>query len=385
MSISQPSPDELIYEPQHYTAIVPLKFALGSMWWMYFPLAIIYLMGGIAMIASVLSKGNPFSAIRIFATFQEFLFQNALLMTLIIIVIFTAIFGCAVLLRILQYLRSYRIAERFTLNRVGLESSGFSSGMVSIRSRDSFWKKKQLEIPFDEISNIQISYVPTLHLKSMGIELTRRSYTQPIALRNISFHSIYKDRRIASSLLSSAIAEVEAISDFLQLPQKPSYSAQRSFGVVAIGSLKKQNILKIKRGSQSLEFSIPYLAPGCREKWRFNGASNQTTVEYCFMGLKVAKGSPTVRDVLVVREFVGMNDYLLKMMVDRQPRDKYSIILIAQGITKKGIREQRYHFLTSTNLLQVQEITQELRQYLDLPSENANNAQLTHSSSLGHS
>jgi hypothetical protein len=379
MSISQPSPDELIYEPQHYTAIVPLKFALGSIWWMYFPLAIIYLMGGIAIITYVLSKGNSFSAVRIFATFQEFPFQNAFLMALITIVTFTAIFGCAVLLRILQYLRSYRIAECCTLNRVGLESNGSSSGMVAIQSRDSFWKKKQLAIPFDEISNIQISYVPTLHLKSMGIELMRKNCTQPIALRNISFHPIHQHRRIASSLLLTAIAEVEAISDFLQLSQKPSYSAQRSFGVSVIGSLKKQNILKINRGSQSLEFSIPYLARGCREKWHFNGASNQTTLEYCFMGLKVAKGIPTVRDVLVVREFVGMNDYLLKMTVDRQPRDKYSIILIAQGITKKGIHEQRYHFLTSTNLLQVQEIAQELRQYLDLPLDDANNAQLTHS------
>jgi hypothetical protein len=386
MSITQPSPDELIYEPQHRTALVPLRFLLSSTCFLYVLATIGVFSSGILDISEFFSKGNIFSIVKVLSTFQESPFLNIFLLGFIVFAISNVGLGCATFPRVFQYLWNYRIAEHCILSRLKFDSKN-SSGLVSIQSRDLFWRKTQLEIPFDEIFNIQICCMRMLSLNSEGIELIRKNSTQPIALRYISFYSNHKNRRITSSVLPSAIEEVEAISDFLQLPQKPSYSAPKGCGSVATGSLKKQNILNVSRGSQTLEFSMPYRVPGGREKWRFDGASSQTSIEYGFMSLKVAKEIPrhTVRDVLVVREFVGINDYLLKMTVDRQPRDKYSIILIAQGITKKGIRERRHHFLTSTDLLRVREIAQELRQYLNLPSDDANNAQLTHSSSLGHS
>ena len=375
MSISQLSPDRLIFQPK-YKSIISFQIVYGMLTSCYLLCGGASLFGLAYIFSAILSKSLRASYINIFSNRSELL-EIILIVTLL--TLFSIFF-----LSLTWLLFEHHITDSCTFDRTSSPSSGLDFGEVYIQQRNIFNRKKTIKIPLDKVVDIRIQYLSWIYLSSFDLVLNTSLSAKPIYIAKLmqnvkpiaDFRSIVQ---VKGAIIPSLIRELELINDFLNLGSKPSYLVDESVNCLSpiLLNFHKYKILQ----ETHINFTYYRLCklPWYSETYNFDSKLSMVTIEYRYLGRKLSRciAMNTIQSIVIKRELSTPIDSIGEAF-NCQAKERYSAILVPIESSSKSKNDYRACYIpgnlpngyrriyTSSNRSEVQDFTDRLNYYLSL-------------------
>lgn len=236
MSISQPSPDRLIFDSHSRSS----RSVRVGYW-----IAIFVFLGEVGLsifalgwlLSKILSQSFTLSYLVILNDLQFFLLIVFIITTLVIIAsVFTYIS--------LNIFTNTRITGICTFDRVTSHSHRPYAGEVSIEQRNILNQKKIVKIPLDKIVDLRLQYGIYAPMLTLQILLITDRSARPIIIGDLPY-SFSKVK--SQQLMQLMVEETDRIREFINLPLKPSYlvDGKSDYSVVPLARKSQNNYLRI--------------------------------------------------------------------------------------------------------------------------------------------
>jgi hypothetical protein len=370
MTISQSSPDRLIFHP-HCRSIVLFQITFWILIFIFLGVIgiSIFVLG--LVFSKIMSKSFALSYTAILNDVQ-----TLILIILSIVIITTAATISFYLL--LCLFRFARITRSCTFERIMPDSDRPCSGEVSIEQFNIFNRKKVIKIiPFNEVVDLQLQYGANTPSRDLQILLITNQSVRPIVIDNFP-HNFSKTE--SQKTLQLMAEEVDKIRAFINLPIKPSYLVDGSgdYSTAILAHKSKQKI--VEHTPDVLTFTS--LFSDARRTWSFDLKSESVTINYRLVILSFVKTIKTseIKSIAIKREssvlIVAIRELLLLMPITGKflfelDRDRYSLIAILNDGSSFKCNNNYIRIFTSTDLSTVREFAELVRSHLNLPDRAA--------------
>jgi hypothetical protein len=374
MSISQPSPDRLIFHSERRSTL-----SLHLSYWL---VILIYLGGSGVLICEL---GSIFSKIlsKTFALSYVATPNNtAILIILILAIVILSIIAASCLYLSSCIFRFDRITKCCTFDRTTSDSDRPNHGEVSIEQLNLFNRQQVIKIPFDEIVDLRLQYGANTPSRDILLLLITNRSVRAIIIGNFP-HNFSKQK--SQAILQLMAEEVDKIREFINLPIKPAYlvDGKGDYSTIPLGYKSKHKILE--HTGDILTFTSIFRRGG-RETWSFDLKSERVTSNYRLAILSFVKTikMSEIKSIAIKREssvYVAAARELLipltgKFLFDLD-RDRYSLIAILKDGSSFRCKTNYLRILTSTNLSTVQEFAELVRSHLNLSDRSASEPNYT--------
>jgi hypothetical protein len=376
MSISQPSPDRLIFHPERRSTLarqlsywVIILILLGGAG------ALIFLSG--LCLRQILSKSFAVSYTAISNDIQTFIsFSFAIGIIVVLAAISLYLSSCI--------FRFARTTKSSTFDRITSYSDRPNTGEVSIEQLDLFNRKKVIKIPFDAIVDLRLQYGAYPPSRDLQILLRTDRSIRPIVIGNFP-HRFSKAE--SQRILQLIVEEVDKICDFVNLPIKPSYLVDGK-GDYSVIALNHNSMQKISEHTSDILTFTSIFRGAARETWSFDLKSERVTGNYRLAILSFVKTIKTseIKSIAIKRESSVLVDVIrdsfLLMPLNRKflfelDRDRYSLIAILKDGSSFKCSNNYVRIFTSTDLITVREFAELIRFHLNLPDRSASEPNYT--------
>lgn len=381
MTISQPSPDRLIFHP-HGRSIGSLQIIcfISLLFFLSEVGLSIFALGWLS--SKILSKSRAVSYTVILNDIPNFLlFVLAMAILLVIASIFFYVS--------LSIFKNASLTTSCTFIRVASQSDRPYSGEVSIEQINIFNRKKIFKISLDKIVDLRLLYGANTPSRSLNVLLITNQWIRPIIIGSFS-HSFSKGK--SKKIIQSMSEEINRIRDFINLPSQPSYlvDGRCDYSTVALGHKSTQKILE--HTSDILTFSS--LTYDARTTWMFDLKSQTVTINSHWTTLNTVKKIKLseIRSIDIKREPSLLIDITREVLLlvslsgklfYNLDRDRYSLILILNDGSSFKCQNDYIRIFSSTNLATVREFAELVRSHLNLPQPAATHLPNRESKSMG--
>lgn len=379
MTISQPSPDRLIFQPK-YKSIVSFQIVYGILIICFLSIAGASVVAGGLLFSFVLSKSLAASYLNISN-------DPSRVATIILGFIFITLFA-AFYFYLAYLLLKHHITDSCTFDRVTSTSSDWYFGDLLIQQRNIFNQKRNIKIPLHTITDIRVQYLSWVYLTNFNVLLSTNLSAQPIYISNL-VHNPFLFFTIKSivargSIVASSIKEIESIRGFLHLPPKPSYLVDESYDYLVPSLINFHDPKILKETSNTFIYLRRYKLLWYRETCNFNSELGMITIEYQYFTQKFVRriAMDTIQSVIIKRELSTPIDSIGEIF-HCSTTERYSAILVAKDSSLKRDRGYKGFYIpgnifngygrvyTSKKLLDTKNFADRLNHYLSLADRDS--------------
>jgi hypothetical protein len=372
MTISQPSPDRLVFQPK-YKSIISFQILYGILTICSLSIAGAFVVEIGLLFSFVLSKSLAASYLNISNDTQR-------VTTIILICIFTAVYS-AFNLYLARLLLSHHITDSCTFDRTASSSDSLYFGDVLIQQRNIFDRKRTIKIPLHKILDIQVQRVSWLYLSGFDIVLNttlsaKPTYISKIA-QNVKPFATLKSILAKGGIVPSLIKEIELIREFLYLPPKPSYLVDENSDCMVPDFMHFYKSKILKETSNNFTYYRLCILLWYAETYDFNSIAGIVTIEYRYFGMKFVRriAMDTIQSIVLKRELITPMDSIGEIF-NLPAKERYSAILVPTESNFKREKSDRAFYIpgnlsngykrlyTSNNLLEVKDFADRLNHYL---------------------